>query len=41
MTNEELYHLLVVELRRKEDLRRKLEESWQARRVVEKQEECK
>jgi hypothetical protein len=34
MTNDELYHALVVELRRNEDLRRELEESWQSRRVM-------
>ena len=40
MTNEELYQALVKELRRKEDLRRELEKSWQDRREIEKQEEC-
>lgn len=33
MTNDELYHALVVELRRKEDLRRKLEADYQSRCV--------
>ena len=39
MTTDELFHALVKELRRKEEMRRELEKSWQDRREIDEQEE--